>query len=195
MTIKALSYRQPWAWALVTEIVGSVSGDKIVENRTWGTAHRGPLLIVSSSKGGHLREYEMVESVTGLEIEELAGNCDLQYPVRFHDPYMQGGMILGVVNMVACLKLEEYEKGLTYARLHDVSICVTMQTIDHGRIDVSHLKRTKDMWAVGPYCHVYSNVRRLPPTRAMGRLGMYPIASVGGEAIEAFIEREGVIVR
>ena len=36
--MKALSIRQPWAWLIV-------QGIKDVENRTWRTAYRGPLLI------------------------------------------------------------------------------------------------------------------------------------------------------
>jgi hypothetical protein len=36
--VKTLSVRQPWAWLLV-------QGIKTVENRTWRTNYRGPLLI------------------------------------------------------------------------------------------------------------------------------------------------------
>lgn len=36
--MKALSIRQPWAWLIV-------HGYKPVENRTWRTSYRGPLLI------------------------------------------------------------------------------------------------------------------------------------------------------
>ncbi len=36
--MKALSIRQPWAWLIV-------QGIKDVENRTWRTSYRGPLLI------------------------------------------------------------------------------------------------------------------------------------------------------
>src|SRR5438552_907079 len=36
--MKCLSLRQPWAWLLV-------NGHKDIENRTWKTKHRGPLLI------------------------------------------------------------------------------------------------------------------------------------------------------
>ena len=36
--MKCLSVRQPWAWLLV-------NGYKDIENRTWETRHRGPLLI------------------------------------------------------------------------------------------------------------------------------------------------------
>lgn len=37
-TVKALTMRQPWAWA-------TIYGGKDVENRRWRTAYRGPLLI------------------------------------------------------------------------------------------------------------------------------------------------------
>ncbi len=36
--VKALTLRQPWAWA-------AIYGGKDVENRRWRTRHRGPLLI------------------------------------------------------------------------------------------------------------------------------------------------------
>ncbi len=36
--MKALSVRQPWAWAIV-------QGLKRIENRSWPTRYRGPLLI------------------------------------------------------------------------------------------------------------------------------------------------------
>jgi hypothetical protein len=39
--MKALSIQQPWAWAIL-------AGIKTVENRTWRTNHRGPLLIHAS---------------------------------------------------------------------------------------------------------------------------------------------------
>lgn len=39
--MKTLSVRQPWAWLIIM-------GYKTVENRTWQTGHRGPLLICAS---------------------------------------------------------------------------------------------------------------------------------------------------
>lgn len=36
--MKALTLRQPWAWAVLV-------GGKDIENRSWSTRHRGPLLI------------------------------------------------------------------------------------------------------------------------------------------------------
>lgn len=37
-TVKAVTLRQPWAWA-------TIYGGKDVENRRWITSHRGPVLI------------------------------------------------------------------------------------------------------------------------------------------------------
>jgi hypothetical protein len=39
--MKALSIHQPWAWAIL-------HAGKTVENRTWSTKYRGPLLIHAS---------------------------------------------------------------------------------------------------------------------------------------------------
>lgn len=36
--MKALSIQQPWAWAII-------AGHKGIENRSWTTSYRGPLLI------------------------------------------------------------------------------------------------------------------------------------------------------
>lgn len=41
--MKTLSIRQPWAHLIVT-------GRKDIENRTWSTDHRGPLLIHAAQK-------------------------------------------------------------------------------------------------------------------------------------------------
>jgi ASCH domain len=43
MTMKALTIFQPYAWLIVT-------GIKTIENRTWSTRHRGPLLIHAGAK-------------------------------------------------------------------------------------------------------------------------------------------------
>ena len=44
--MKALSIRQPWAWAII-------HAGKDVENRTWHTRFRGPLLIHASKTFDH----------------------------------------------------------------------------------------------------------------------------------------------
>jgi hypothetical protein len=59
--MKALSVRQPWAWAII-------HGGKTVENRSWATSYRGPLLI-HAAKGLRLAEYdraaEAIERIVG----------------------------------------------------------------------------------------------------------------------------------
>jgi len=50
-TLKCLSLRQPWAWAVV-------DGGKNIENRTWNTRVRGPILI-HAAKGMTGAEYDV----------------------------------------------------------------------------------------------------------------------------------------
>lgn len=50
ITLPCISIRQPWAWAILN--VG-----KDVENRTWTTRYRGPLLI-HAAKGCTRNEYD-----------------------------------------------------------------------------------------------------------------------------------------
>jgi len=62
-TYRALSIRQPWAWAIT-------DGGKTVENRDWlRCLYRGPLLI-HASKGGTRREYaDAVESIAAMRAD------------------------------------------------------------------------------------------------------------------------------
>ena len=57
MIIKAISLKQPWASLVGVKI-------KTLETRTWGTTHRGPLLIVAS-KGF---DYGAIEYLTGRKL-------------------------------------------------------------------------------------------------------------------------------
>ncbi|MFB4265356.1 ASCH domain-containing protein [Nonomuraea sp. GTA35] len=41
--MKTLSVRQPWAWAIA-------HGGKTIENRTWSTGYRGPLMIHAGAR-------------------------------------------------------------------------------------------------------------------------------------------------
>ncbi|WP_230938422.1 ASCH domain-containing protein [Burkholderia multivorans] len=85
--MKALSIRQPWAW-LVT------AGHKDIENRTWPTSYRGPLLI-HASKGMTRAEYE-----DAMRFALVAGApyAELQ---RF-DESARGG-IIGVADLFDCV--------------------------------------------------------------------------------------------
>jgi hypothetical protein len=69
--MKALSIRQPWAWMIV-------NGHKDIENRTWPTRYRGPVLI-HASKGITRAEFEdaarfmaMISPIDPLPLAEMA---------------------------------------------------------------------------------------------------------------------------
>lgn len=51
--VKALSIRQPWIWA-ITHL------DKRVENRSWGTRYRGPVLLHASQ---WWRQQQVIDSI------------------------------------------------------------------------------------------------------------------------------------
>lgn len=66
--MKAISIRQPWAWLIV-------NGYKDIENRTWNTKYRGPVLI-HAAQGLTRREYDeacamVVDRMIQIDIPEL----------------------------------------------------------------------------------------------------------------------------
>jgi hypothetical protein len=81
--LRALSLRQPWAWLVV-------NGHKDIENRSWRTNHRGPLLIHAS------RNRSLTTSKNLSAIEK-------KYRVRLPRDFDLGG-IVGIVDVVDCLK-------------------------------------------------------------------------------------------
>ena len=87
--MKALSIRQPWAWLIV-------HGHKPVENRTWSTKFRGPVLI-HASKGMTRAEYA--------EAQDLALRLGVKIPHRLDLDY---GGIVGQAEIVDCV---EHAKG------------------------------------------------------------------------------------
>jgi len=85
--MKALSIRQPWAWAII-------HAGKDVENRTWTTPYRGPLLIHASRNMTEL-EYERAASfITSV-------NNKIAIPA-FHE--LKRGGIIGKVELVDIIR-------------------------------------------------------------------------------------------
>jgi hypothetical protein len=65
--MKALTVRQPWAWAIL-------HAGKDIENRTWRTKHRGTLAIHASlSRAGHWTLPDRVIPPTNLERGAILG--------------------------------------------------------------------------------------------------------------------------
>jgi hypothetical protein len=82
--VKALSVRQPWAWAII-------HAGKDVENRSWFTRHRGPLAI-HASQGCTRGQYQAASA----EIERISG---LKVPPLEELPR---GAVVGTVDVVDC---------------------------------------------------------------------------------------------
>jgi hypothetical protein len=77
---RVLTIRQPWAWAII-------HGGKDVENRSWPTKHRGPLLIHAGSA---------FEADGYGTVEQLATRRPPATGEFIH------GAIIGVVDLVDC---------------------------------------------------------------------------------------------
>lgn len=73
--MKTLSIRQPWAWLIV-------NGHKDIENRSWPTRMRGPVLI-HASKGMTRAEYD--------EARDLAAQLGIEIPEP--DKLERGGIV------------------------------------------------------------------------------------------------------
>ncbi len=84
-----LSVRQPWAWMII-------HGDKDIENRTWRTRVRGPVLIHASGSCTR-REYE---EASGFAFWCIGGAIWDNYPKFEH---LQRGGIVGQVEIVDCV--------------------------------------------------------------------------------------------
>jgi hypothetical protein len=81
--MKALSIHQPWAWAIL-------HAGKNVENRSWPTRYRGPLLIHASKNRATYdqeakRDWEAIYGIALPRLEELTF-----------------GAVIGAVELVDC---------------------------------------------------------------------------------------------
>ena len=87
--IPILSIRQPWAWAIV-------EGFKPVENRTWATKYRGPILIHAGVKADDAAAWRFVEE----RMEAMRPNSIVILPRKAVD---YGG-IVGMADLVDCVE-------------------------------------------------------------------------------------------
>ena len=79
--MKVLSLRPVWAWAVL-------HGGKTIENRTWNTDYRGPLLIHASGSTANWWDHvDYVEQASGLKVPET----------------LECGAIIGAVDLVDVL--------------------------------------------------------------------------------------------
>lgn len=82
--MKAISIRQPWAWLIV-------NGHKDIENRSWNTKYRGPVLI-HSGQTMYREDY--------IHAQEIAEQQGIKLPLP--DDLERGG-IVGVATITGCI--------------------------------------------------------------------------------------------
>ena len=88
--MKAISIKQPWAWAII-------HAGKNVENRSWPCKYRGPLLIHAGKTFDRFGYAWMIENKGLLGISDMPS-------LGFPETYFKRGGIIGQVDMVACVK-------------------------------------------------------------------------------------------
>lgn len=79
--LPALAVRQPWAWLIV-------NGYKDVENRSWFTRHRGPLLVHAATSKANLDE-------------SFLRAVERRHRIKLPRDYELGGVV-GIVEVVDC---------------------------------------------------------------------------------------------
>jgi hypothetical protein len=94
--MKALTIRQPWAWA-----VFHAEPPKDVENRDWRTDYRGPL-VIHAAKGMTREEYHSFWEFYGFaRLASGAADSVLNLPA-YED--LARGAIIGVVELADCVR-------------------------------------------------------------------------------------------
>ncbi len=91
--LRALTIWQPWAWLIV-------NGYKDVENRSWETRHRGPLLIHAGLNKRWLSENELTK-------------IERKFRITLPRDFDRGG-VLGIVEVVNCVcrsRSRWYQRG------------------------------------------------------------------------------------
>ena len=147
--MKALTICQPYA-----ELIAS--GDKRVENRTWPTRHRGPLLI----HAGKSREWLNLGPRGEIE-QDPDDQMDRNSGLWLSD--MVFGAVVAQVDVIDCLQSDDILRGAhdeqyPWIRAH------------------SHVQ--------GPWCWVLGNVRRIEP--AVPWRGAQGLFDIDDERLEAF---------
>lgn len=96
--MKVLTIRQPWTWAIAR-------GHKSIENRSWTTPYRGPLVIHAASKWDDDWEYALCEIVD--RIRKQGG--ELPSSLAADKPYSLPGRVVAVVDLVGiCMRALEH---------------------------------------------------------------------------------------
>ena len=98
--MKAISIRQPWAWLIV-------NGYKDIENRSWNTKYRGPVLIHASAAKPSMADHSAVIDIL---LKHRLYNIDFPSWNNFAVPEnwvghkgIERGGIVGVATITDCI--------------------------------------------------------------------------------------------
>jgi hypothetical protein len=94
--MKALCVCQPWAWLII-------HGYKDIENRSWSTAYRGPLLIVASKCKTPTWKRNVFSSP---EMEAALHKLLRRLKIKLPETFESGGVV-GRVVLSDCLRASE----------------------------------------------------------------------------------------
>ncbi|WP_020578906.1 ASCH domain-containing protein [Actinopolymorpha alba] len=90
--MRALTVRQPWAWALI-------HGGKNVENRTWSTGYRGPLAIHAAAFPTRAGVYrELLANLCEPEVRDALHRRYAGQGVKLRD-VLTFGAVIGVIDL------------------------------------------------------------------------------------------------
>jgi ASCH domain len=140
--VRAISIRQPWAWAIV-------HGGKRIENRSWWTAYRGPILIHASTRLGTAAEFFAAVGEVGARVAPA-----LRASLRALTPgaLPRGGVVARAV-LAGVLDRDGWPT--------------------EGRVDDPSLERR---WhARGSFGFVLTAVQPLPFAACEGKLGLFEV--------------------
>lgn len=150
--MKALSILQPWATLIV-------SGAKDVENRTWPTGHRGPMLVHAGKRFSRDELESALYMLDGAIVDHRIRDIEASTLVAMKDA-LQGRAHAGTDGI-------EFKRGGVIG-IVDVVDCV---------------KNHHSPWAIPTAWHwVLANPRPLPFHAVTGALGLFNVVGVGEAA-------------
>lgn len=177
---KAITIRQPWAWACA-------KGFRIIENRVWSTAFRGPVAIHAST------------SPSDLNLESDAFLCDAHPTIRaaLNDPELDAK-----VRSNGGKPLPEDEQILKFGAIIGVAEivdCIAFNPESDDPDDVFSAcppgaipELPAGYWAEGPFCFVLANAVYLDrAVYCKGRLNLWNLTGEQQAAIVAELRRMG----
>jgi hypothetical protein len=98
LPIKAISIRQPWAWAII-------HAGKDIENRKWGTFLRGRVCVHASQGMGNEEYRDAARFITDTLKRPPTDDWLMKWHGVCAAPYMlKRGGIIGTVEIVDCLR-------------------------------------------------------------------------------------------